>query len=67
MEWQEGKRKFIQTWGTMGSDWGINRTMAQVHALLMISPGALTAKDIEGELPTLRARSSPVAVRSRET
>jgi DNA-binding transcriptional regulator GbsR (MarR family) len=34
----------------MGSDWGINRTMAQVHALLMISPGALTAKDIEGEL-----------------
>jgi DNA-binding transcriptional regulator GbsR (MarR family) len=50
MEWQEGKRKFIQTWGTMGSDWGINRTMAQVHALLMISPAALTAKDIEGEL-----------------
>jgi DNA-binding transcriptional regulator GbsR (MarR family) len=50
MDWQEGKAKFIQTWGAMGGDWGINRTMAQVHALLMIAPHALTAKDIEGEL-----------------
>jgi DNA-binding transcriptional regulator GbsR (MarR family) len=34
MTLQEGKEKFIQSWGTLGSNWGINRTMAQIHALL---------------------------------
>lgn len=34
----------------LGSDWGISRTMAQIHALLLISPGPLSAKDIMDEL-----------------
>ena len=34
----------------LGSDWGISRTMAQIHALLLISPEALSAKDIMDEL-----------------
>lgn len=50
MEYQEAKDKFLQAWGTLGSDWGINRTMAQIHALLLISPEALCVKDIMDEL-----------------
>lgn len=50
MEYQEAKEKFLQAWGTMGSDWGISRTMAQIHALLLISPEALCVKDIMEEL-----------------
>lgn len=50
MEYQEAKEKFLQAWGTMSSDWGISRTMAQIHALLLISPEALCVKDIMEEL-----------------
>ena len=50
MEYQEAKEKFLQAWGTLGSDWGINRTMAQIHALLLISPESLCVKDIMDEL-----------------
>jgi DNA-binding transcriptional regulator GbsR (MarR family) len=50
MELKEAKDKFIQAWGTLGSNWGINRTMAQVHALLMVSPDPLSAEDIQEEL-----------------
>jgi DNA-binding transcriptional regulator GbsR (MarR family) len=50
MELQEGKDKFIQAWGALGSNWGINRTMAQIHALLLVSPEALSAEDIKQQL-----------------
>lgn len=50
MEYQEAKDKFLQVWGTLGSDWGISRTMAQIHALLLISPHALSVKDIMDDL-----------------
>ncbi|MBK9338207.1 MAG: transcriptional regulator [Lewinellaceae bacterium] len=46
MDIQEGKQKFIESWGKMASDWGINRTMAQVHALLLIAPEPLTADEV---------------------
>jgi len=46
MELAEAKQKFIEAWGKLGSEWGINRTMAQVHALLLITPDALTAEEI---------------------
>ena len=58
MEYQEGKEKFLQAWGTLGSDWGINRTMAQVHALLMISPLSLSADEIMEELKISRGNSN---------
>jgi DNA-binding transcriptional regulator GbsR (MarR family) len=35
MQLSEAKEKYIQTWGTFATNWGINRTMAQVHALLL--------------------------------
>ena len=50
MELQDGKDKFIQSWGTLGSNWGINRTMAQIHALLLISPEPLCAMEIKEKL-----------------
>ena len=50
MEWQEGKDKFLETWGKLGSEWGISRTMAQIHALLLVSPRPLSAEEIQKEL-----------------
>ncbi len=50
MTLSEGKQKFIQSWGTLGSNWGINRTMAQIHALLLVAPQSLCAEDIRTEL-----------------
>ncbi len=50
MDFSEGKDKFIHSWGTLGSNWGINRTMAQIHALLLIEPSALNAEQIRDEL-----------------
>jgi DNA-binding transcriptional regulator GbsR (MarR family) len=50
MEYLEAREKFLQTWGTLGSQWGINRTMAQIHALLLIAPQAMTAAEIKEEL-----------------
>lgn len=50
MTTQEKKDKFVQSWGSIGSNWGINRTMAQIHALLLISPKPLSALEIKQEL-----------------
>lgn len=58
MDLTEGKDKFLQSWGALGSTWGINRTMAQIHALLLISPEALSADDIIGELKISRGNAN---------
>lgn len=58
MKLAEGKEKFIQAWGTLGSSWGINRTMAQVHALLLIAPDSLSAEDIMEELNISRGNAN---------
>lgn len=50
MQFEDAKDKFIQAWGTLGSNWGVNRTMAQIHALLLIAPEALTTEEIKDEL-----------------
>ena len=52
------KDRFILHWGEMGSLWGINRTMAQVHALLFISPEPLSANEIMDELQISRGNVS---------
>ena len=54
MKYNEAKDKFIQAWGTLGSSWGISRSMAQVHALLLISPDSLSAEDIMEDLKISR-------------
>ncbi len=58
MNYNEAKDKFIQTWGTLGSSWGISRTMAQVHALLLISHDALTTEDVMDELTISRGNAN---------
>ncbi len=58
MKFEEGKERFIQAWGALGSNWGINRTMAQIHALLLISPEALSAEDIMEELKISRGNAN---------
>ncbi len=54
MKLSEAKQQFISSWGAFGSHWGINRTMAQIHALLMISPDPITQDDIMEELTISR-------------
>ena len=46
MELEKAKLKYIQTWGSLATSWGINKTMAQVHALLLVSTEPLSAEDI---------------------
>ena len=58
MELKEAREKFIQSWGALGSSWGINRTMAQIHALLLISAEALSAEDIMEELQISRGNAN---------
>lgn len=58
MEFKEAKNKFVQTWGALGSQWGINKTMAQIHALLMVSHEAVSMEDIMEELQISRGNAS---------
>jgi len=58
MTLDEGKAKFIQSWGTLGSKWGINRTMAQIHALLLISHNSLSADEIMEALNISRGNAN---------
>lgn len=58
MQLNEAKGKFIEAWGKLGSEWGINRTMAQVHALLLVSPAALTTEEIMEELKISRGNAN---------
>lgn len=58
MEFKEAKNKFVQTWGALGSQWGINKTMAQIHALLMISNEPVSMEDIMDELKISRGNAS---------
>lgn len=51
-------RQFILHWGEMGTRWGVNRTVAQVHALLYLSPEPLTAEDIADTLSVARSNVS---------
>lgn len=54
MEYSEAKQKFIQAWGTLGSNWGINKAMAQIHALLLLATEPLSAEEIMEQLQMSR-------------
>ena len=58
MNLAEAKEKFIQSWGSLGSQWGINRTMAQIHALLLVSADPMTQDDIMEELNISRGNTN---------
>lgn len=50
--------KFILHWGEMGARWGVNRTVAQIHALLYLSPEPLHAEEIANTLSVARSNVS---------
>lgn len=50
--------KFIVHWGEMGTRWGVNRTVAQIHALLYLSPEPLDAEEISSILGVARSNVS---------
>lgn len=58
MKLHEAKEQFTQLWGALGSSWGINRTMAQVHALLLISPESLSTEDVMVKLSVSRGNAN---------
>ena len=51
-------KKIILHWGEMGSSWGINRTVAQIYALLYLSPEPLTADEVSSLLTIARSTVS---------
>ncbi|GAA4331110.1 GbsR/MarR family transcriptional regulator [Flaviaesturariibacter amylovorans] len=58
MNLSEAKAQFIQTWARLGSEWGINRTMAQVHALLLVSENPLSTEDVMEQLSISRGNAN---------
>jgi DNA-binding transcriptional regulator GbsR (MarR family) len=55
---QQARREFIETWGRLGVDWGINRTMAQIHALLLVSEGTLDTEQVMDRLNISRGNAN---------
>ena len=58
MQLAEAKAKFIADWGRLGTNWGINRTMAQIHALLLVSPEPLSADEVMEQLAISRGNAN---------
>ncbi len=54
MKLTEAKQQFISSWGAFGTQWGINRTMAQLHALLLVSVNPLTQDEMMEQLSISR-------------
>src|SRR5215813_14374847 len=58
MKLTEARQQFISSWGAFGTHWGINRTMAQIHALLLVTPDPLTQDDIMEQLNISRGNTN---------
>ena len=54
----EARTRFIHLWGVSGTSWGVSKTLAQVHALLLVSPDALSTEAIMSELTISRGNAS---------
>ncbi len=54
----ETRQRFVESWGVMGVAWGINRSMARIHALLMLSSEPICLDDIASELEISRGNAS---------
>jgi DNA-binding transcriptional regulator GbsR (MarR family) len=58
MKLNDQQQKFVHTWGTLGTNWGINKTMAQLHALLMISEKPLCTDEMMDMLTISRGNTN---------
>ena len=56
--WEDAREDFVAQWGALGSHWGINRTMAQIHALLMTAPEPLYTDEIMEKLHISRGNAN---------
>lgn len=54
MQLEEAKVRFIAEWGNLCSNWGVNKAMGQIHALLLIAPCCITADEIMEQLEMSR-------------
>ena len=54
---KEARDEFVAQWGALGTQWGINRTMAQIHALLMTAPQPLSTDEVMEELEISRGNA----------
>ncbi len=54
----EAKNLLVRRWGEMGGYWGINRTMAEIHALLFVTRQSLCTDDIMDQLKISRGNAS---------
>jgi DNA-binding transcriptional regulator GbsR (MarR family) len=54
----EAKSRFVESWGQFGSDWGINRTMARIHGLLLASPEPRDTDEVMDALSISRGNAS---------
>lgn len=57
-ELKQARENFIAQWGAMGTAWGINKTMAQIHALLMIAPGPVNTDEVMEQLGISRGNAN---------
>jgi DNA-binding transcriptional regulator GbsR (MarR family) len=58
MKLAEAKQEFINSWGVLGTQWGINRTMAQIHALLLVTAEPMHAEEIMEALQISRGNAN---------
>ncbi|MFT5725793.1 MAG: DNA-binding transcriptional regulator GbsR (MarR family) [Bacteroidia bacterium] len=58
MKLEEAQQKFIQGWGQLGASWGINRTMAQIQAVLLLSPKPLCTDELMEQLQISRGNAN---------
>ena len=58
MKLNEAKEQFISSWGVLAAQWGINRTMAQIHALLLTATDAMSAEEIMEALQISRGNAN---------
>lgn len=58
MDLSPATQNFILHWGEMGAKWGVNRSVAQIHALLHVMPDPMTAEEISETLNLARSNVS---------
>lgn len=54
---EQARDEFVAQWGALGTQWGINRTMAQIHALLMTAPQAMCTDEVMESLKISRGNT----------
>lgn len=58
MNYNEAKSEFIQIWGALGTNWGINKAMAQIHAFLLATEAPVTTDEIMEQLQISRSNAN---------